>query len=190
VKEKKQEVYLLTREDLEVISILKAILAVMVVFIHAKYSDVNIGGGTIEFNQPMWISFLKDMMSTIITACAVPAFFLLSSIFLYRKEIKWKENLKRKFVSLIIPYFLINTFWILFYAIVQNIPMLSVYFSDPAKIVRSWGLREYLNAYLGFTTIGRMGIIYGPLWFVRDLFFLNIISNVIKKIIDRFPQIT
>jgi len=82
------------------------------------------------------------------------------------------------------PYIILNTFWICFYFTVQQVPLLGPYFSNPDKYVAGWKIFDYIDAYVGY-----MGypLLY-PLWFVRDLFFMNLLAVVIKKLIDRFPK--
>lgn len=131
--------YQLSKEDSEVISYLKALFAVMVVFIHARYHGVNFSTGTSAFDEPGWLYWLKEILSNAVPSCAVPGFFLISGLLLYRKSFKWGSNILRKVRTLLIPYLLAQSFWILFYALAQNIPGLSVYFADPHKFVANWG---------------------------------------------------
>ena len=181
--------YSISDEDSRVIGTLKAIMAVMVVFIHAHYDGINLATGDVIFEQPRWFDITKRLLSGAIPCCAVPGFFILAAILLYKKPFNWKDNIIKKAKTLLIPYFIINTFWIVFYACAQLNPVLRPYFSNPDKIVANWGVLEYLDAYLGFGTSKAVHLIYGPLWFVRDLFTLNIIAPLIKKIIDKCPRL-
>lgn len=153
----------------------------MVVFIHNKYvSEIII------HRTPNWLQYIKHLISTELSACAVPAFFLMSSIFLFKKEnLDWKNNIIKKCKTLMLPYFLINTFWIVFYGIAQNIPALKNCFSNSGDAVVAWGWEDWLDKYFGLTGYP---ICY-PLWFLRDLFVLNVLAIAIKKVIDLFPKI-
>ena len=181
--------YLITKQDSRTIFVFKGVLAVMVVFIHANYGGINLSTGNIEFGLPVWLEIVRQILSEYIPRCAVPGFFVIAAVLLYKKPFSWKGNMKKKVKTLLVPYLMINAFWIVFYYIAQTVPSLCPYFSDPNKMVRNWGVVEFLDAFLGFGKSNGVAIIYCPLWFVRDLFCLNIISIQIKKIIDRFPII-
>ena len=181
--------YLISETDSKTISILKALMAVMVVFIHAHYDGINMASSNVVFEQPAWFDFTKDILSESIPCCAVPGFFVMAGVLLYKKEFTWAANMKKKLRTLIIPLVIVQTFWIIFYALVQMIPQVRPYFSDPNKTVANWGVLEYMDAYIGFGASNGVHLIYGPLWFVRDLFFLNIIALILKKIIDKIPRI-
>ena len=178
-----EEKYKIAPEESKVIQTVKLFFIILVVFLHAG-DDINMGNyiytmdGTIN-------EFVVFIISKTIAHCAVPGFFLISSMLLYKSEFDYKKNIKKKFNSLVIPYLLLNTFWILFFWIFQSIPQLSVFFGRTENQIKYWNVIDYLNAYLGF----RNGypILY-PLWFLRDLFILNVFSKIIKKTIDRFPQ--
>ena len=108
---------------------------------------------------------------------------MISSVLLYKKNFKWNENIKKKIKSLLIPYILLNTFWILFYIVFQSIPQFSKYFSTESTIIANWNLTDWINAYLG---IEGYPLLY-PLWFIKNLFILNLISPIIKKVCNKIP---
>lgn len=174
--------YVITRGESQRINILKVWLSVMVVFIHS-YS-VTSGESIVEV--PAWLQSFKYLISQAISGCAVPAFFLISSILLFKNDnLDWKANIKKKTKTLLVPYVLINTFWILFYCVVQSIPFLKGYFSSPGNTVANWGALEFVDKYVGFTGYP---VCY-PLWFLRNLFVLNVLAVVIKKAVDLFPKL-
>lgn len=179
-------VYKLSKEESNKINLLKIIFIVLVVYQHAYDTSINFTDGEIIYNFPDWLSSLEYMISMIIGKCGVPGFFFLSSILLYRKKFVWVQNIKKKVQSLIVPYVLVNSFWIIFFVIMQQIPQLSPFFSNPDNIVKNWGVYGWSNAYLGVS--GFPFLI--PLWFMRDLFVLNLLSKVIKSVIDKFPRVT
>ncbi len=165
------------------INILKLWLIIMVVFIHSYTTTVNFVSNDVSLVVPQWLEIVKYIISQCISRCAVPAFFMISAILLYRKPFKWKNNLVKKTKTLLVPYLILNTFWILFYFVCQHIPMLSDYFSNPDNIVAEWGIGKWISVYL-FEPF-----LY-PLWFVRNLFLLNIFSKVIKFIVDKIPWLS
>jgi len=168
------------------INIYKLWLTIMVIFIHSYSEVINLNSGNIVLEVPTWLEIIKYTISQSISRCAVPAFFLISSIFLYRKDFRWTDNLIKKTRTLLVPYFILNTFWIVFYFVFQHIPMLSDYFSNPSNIVANWGVVNWLKAY---GILSASPFLY-PLWFIKYLFILNIFAVVIKKVVEKFPYLT
>ena len=182
---KKNKIYLLSEEESRRINILKVWLTVMVVFIHS-YSEVTKSTvGNIQYSNLVWLEILKYTISQAISRCAVPGFFMIASILLYKKAFIWKENIKKKAKTLLIPYVILNSFWILLFFIIQRIPSILDFFPNKDTIIANWDLIKWLDAYIGF--INGYPTLY-PLWFIRDLFVLNVLSSVIKKIIDWAPN--
>ena len=167
------------------ISMLKAIFTVMVLYIHAYSTVYNFSTGTVALDVPVWLEQLKYIVSQSISRCAVPGFFFLSALLLYRKPFRWWENLIKKCRSLLVPYVLVNAFWILFYVICQRIPALSVFFSGEGSIVANWGLWDWLHAY-GIKVAEPL--VY-PFWYLKYLFILNGFSVLFRKIIQTVPKL-
>lgn len=163
------------------LNVYKLILSVLVVYIHAN-------SGVAELTDPLWLENFQLLISYAIAHCAVPGFFLLSSMLLYRKPFRWKENMRKKLRTLGIPYLLMNTLWIAAFFVAQQIPGVQAFFSNPDKLIAQWGFREYANAFLGFQKGSFYPFLY-PLWFVRDLLVLNVLASVLGHLIDRFPRI-
>lgn len=185
------EIYDITERESQRIQILKLWFSIMVIFIHSYSEGVNLVGGNIAYDVPVWLDWTKYVISQAVSRCAIPGFFFLSAILLYRKEFTFSDNIKKKMKTLIIPYVILNTFWICFYYIAQHIGPVSIYFSNPDNIIAEWNLTDYINAYFGFMpkieALSYYPMLY-PLWFMRDLIFLNIVALPLKKIIDKFPK--
>jgi len=154
----------------------------MVVFIHANQEGVNLVGGNIVFETPAWLALIKRLGSDIIPRCAVPGFFLIAGVLLFRKPFSWKENMRKKCRSLAVPYLLLNTLWILFYLVCQSLPVVSGFFTQ--NPIMAWGWLDWLDAYTGFRAGGPM--VY-HLWFLRDLFLMNLIAPVIGWVTKKAP---
>ena len=178
--ESREPYYLLTDEESERLNILKLWFSIMVVMIHAPSGGSTFRGETLSFNVPVWLETLKYFLSQAISRCAVPGFFFMSAIFLYRNPFSWKANIKKKVKTLVIPYFILNTFWIAFYYCCEQIPSLSLYFTG--QDFANWVLTKWLDAYI-------VHVFVGVLWFLRDLFVLNLLATFIMKILDRFPKV-
>ena len=168
----------------ERVSIYKIWLTIMVVFIHSYSEGINFGSGSIVLDVPAWLETVKFVVSQSISRCAVPAFFMISAIFLYRKDFCWKTNIQKKLKTLMVPYLLLNSFWIVFYFTCQHIPVLSNYFSNPDNMIAQWTLRDWLE---GYGIFAECPILY-PLWFVKYLFVLNVLAMPIRKLLEKAPR--
>ena len=155
----------------------------MVLFIHSYTKTVSMNSGTIVLQVPGWLNTLKYVISESISKCAVPGFFVISAVLLYRKEFSWWENLKKKLRTLMIPYLIMNTFWVVFYFVCQQIPAVSDYFSNADNLVAGWNFSSWLRGY-GVTVISPL--LY-PLWFLKYLFLMNVLSKVYLAVIRKFP---
>ena len=173
---------LITREESQRISILKLLMAFMVVFIHSYKTDINFAGEVVAFDAPVWFEIVRFTISEVLSRSAVPVFFFLSAYFLYRKPFSWKKNIAKKAKSILVPYFILNTFWIVVYFICQHIPAVSSFFSNPDTIVADWGITGWLSAFFGSAKINPM---LAPLWFLRDLFIFNLLACVFGWIADK-----
>ena len=94
---------------------------------------------------PQWLWMIKYIISNVISIVAVPGFFIIASILLYRKPFGWKENVKKKIRTLIVPYFILNTMWILIFLICQSIPFLKIYFGREESLVVNWTWVQWSN---------------------------------------------
>lgn len=168
MKVQNKQNYIISSLESQRIQILKVWLTIMVLFIHI-YSN-SYSNYVAIFRFPLWFEYI---ISQVICRCAVPGYFFISGILLYRKDFKWSENVKKKISTLVIPYFFINSLWLIIFFITQNIPFLSSFFSNEDNNISSWGIMEYLNAFIGYKN--SCPLVY-PLWFIRDLFILNIFA--------------
>ena len=187
-KEIGKSLYEISDEDSQRTSILKLWMAILVVFLHSAVREIHFDGENMTFMFPAWLDYMEFIVEDVIAKIAVPGFFVVSAVFLYRKPFDWQKNMAKKLHSLVIPYFIMNTLWVAFFFVAQHIPAVSIYFSNPKNVVANWNIHDWLNAYFGIYNDGS-GPILGPLWFIRDLFVLNVISKGLKWGIDRFPKI-
>lgn len=169
--------YKINQELSQRLSIIKFIFMVMVVFIHSDALPEL----PYAVEIPKYVEICKDIVTDGICSVAIPGFFLISGFFLFSKEFTWLGNMKKKAKSILLPYFIINTFWILFFKVMQSISLAAAYFSGEAYQIN--GLKGIIGAYLNPIPL------YYPFWFLHDLFLLNIVANGIKWLIDKFPII-
>lgn len=179
-------IYLIDKRESNRITCLRAICVGLVIFLHQYAGDLGseafVASGTISNNAVL--QGIQYIISRIVTFSAVPLFFMLSSVLLYAKEFTWKNNMKKKLKSLVLPYVLWITLYILVYFIGQTLPMTSGFFANAGRKVSDMTVMDFIGAYTG---IGGHGLFVNALWFLRDLIILNLLATVIKYIIDRFP---
>lgn len=102
-------------------------------------------------------------------------FFFISGYLFYKDNFNinaYLHNIKKRFKSLLIPYFFWNTFVILFYSIIENIHLFKSLMQNRKLVIES-NLWEILGYY--FHPIANQ------FWFVKDLFIVCLISFIIYK---------
>lgn len=127
-------------------------------------------------NQIFWLRGIHAFASS-----GVPVFFLLSGYFLVYKE-SWNYclNLKKKIHSLVVPYIS----FILIYALISIIGSLVVpaFFDN----FRCFNAYDWIMHLIGIPFVVAP-IYYGPLWFLRELFILNVFAFVLVPIVKKVP---
>ncbi len=164
----------LTKLSSDGATLAKVIATYGVVLTHSyklfKYMDV----------QTSEVFYLRGFHA--LAACGVPVFFLLSGYFLVFKD-NWdyKNNLKKKFKSLVIPY----CSFILIYALISMIGSLAMprFFDD----FRNFTAHDWLMHLFGIPFVIAPSY-YGPLWFVRELMIFNILSIVLVPAVKKTPD--
>lgn len=108
----------------------------------------------------------------------VPAFFFISGFLFFaagEMNVKlWKGKLRKRIHTLLIPYMIWNTLFLLYYLVLSQ-------YMDLGWGIKGDGVLPYLDAYLGYDE----GPFLSPLWFVRDLMALNVLSLPAYFIIKR-----
>lgn len=167
-------VYKIQKEESRRLDALKVLMCVFVLMIHA-FSDDHMGLGWSVAGAAYQVTFV---VSRVICDCAVPVFILISSVLLYAKPFRWWENVKKKCRTLLVPYLIFDTAWVLM--------MLGKGFAlGQGNAFAGYAWFDWLDAYLGLT--GDYKPVLTTLWYVRDLFLLNLLAIPIKKLIDCLP---
>lgn len=170
--------YEINEEMSQRINIMKFIFMIMVVFIHSTALPEL----PFEIQVPQYVAVLKEVVTNGISAVAIPGFFFISGFLLFSKDFSWSQNIKKKICNIGVPYIIINSFWILFFKLMQSIPITAPLFAGESyQIV---GISGVIRAY--FAPIP----LYYPFWFLRDLFILNVFAGVIKTMINKLPIIS
>ena len=131
-----------------------------------------------------------DAIFKILGAPSISSVFFVISGYLFFKNISkydfdtYKNKLSNRFKSLLIPYFIANTFMILCYGLMH-------YFTpnliNPDNFnVLSFNFKEFILAY--WDAGGGFPICY-PLWYIRNLYIIVIISPLLYLILKQSPVI-
>lgn len=152
--------------------IVSFILAVFVMYIHAKnlaYYDFGDAHGTL-------IHVLNQIMSETFGRVAVPFFFLQSGYWMFRYDIHEKKSgilkrkLKKKVISLGIPYLVWNILGLLFFLIVTRIPGMPFKIYGGQVVGMTWS-----NILKGIF----LHEFYFPFWFMEELIVLTAFSPIL-----------
>ena len=149
---------------------LKAVSTVFVVFVHAA----NIFDYANVLPNYWWLTVCK-----LFANCGVPIFFMVSGYLFAIKSTGYKIDIQKKIKTLCIPYFS----WIFMYIFFETVG--HTVFHDNFANVKNWSASEWIFNIFGVPFMSPP--IYAPLWFVRDLFILNIVALWPRKIIERIP---
>ena len=159
------------------IKVLSFFLVVLVVFVHSY--NIGVRMGTWEGQTTLGINyFLQEFFCNGFNRIASPLFFIISG-YLFFVNITGKRDdfirkVKKRFITLIIPYLFWSLWGILFYWILQTLPETKMLFTK--GLIKEYGLQKLLN------TIFLDPIPY-QLWYVRDLTVFAILSPIIYLII-------
>lgn len=172
-------IYKIGTEESKRYNALKALMCLFVLFIHA-FGERYLGQLS---GRPYWLFQITFVLSRIICDCAVPVFMLISSVMLFAKPFRWWQNIKKKARTLLVPYLIFNSLWII---VVLCGRLLSRKLGIAGLDIVNFDTQSplgWINAYLGLRGKPALTI----LWYVRDLFILNLLAIPIKKLVDWLP---
>lgn len=178
-------------------------LACMVVIIHCKIK-------VDEWGLPQWRTFtgeevsqvIQILFSNILSGIAVPTFYLISGYFFFYRTEQFTKNvylqkLKKRIHTLFIPYILWN-FLFIFIIILIKITDYFVKGKPLSNIIAFFENNNWLHMFwdcnilstnkvnwLGYLT-SFTGPILTPMWFIRDLIVLVLITPIIYFFIRKF----
>lgn len=141
------------------IKIISLLLMILVIFIHSY----NLNS---ENEKNDIVSFIEFLGSYFLASIAVPMFFVISGFFVFFQKAFtfsiFKAILKKRFYSLLIPYFFWTFFWTLVFVIVSRLfPVLNL------NLVSTFSFKMFWNP------------INYQFWFIRDLIILVVISPIL-----------
>lgn len=126
---------------------------------------------------------IQSVISDCIGQIAVPVFFFISG-YLYFVNIdklsyeQYKNKTRSRIKSLFIPYILWNGLYIMIYSLCQSLGMRTIF----SKITE-WNSIDFFKAFFCFDS--GMSPIDGPLWFIRDLFIIFLLSPIFYCILKK-----
>ena len=162
------------------IKVLSLIAITMVIYIHTYYTE---GEG-----YPIFQAIQRFIGGTGLSSIANPLFYLTSGYLFFMRVQNVKEcfpRIKKRFKTLVIPYFLANSIAFLMYAALDGISRLS-----PSLYgVINFHILDWFD--LDTITILK-NVYWGPvafqLWFVRDMMFFVLLSPIVYFILKFCSQ--
>ncbi len=173
------------------ISYLRFPLIVGIVFIHSNILIVNIQGTVIRYDRWPIVVFVINLLSSVFADICVPLFFFVSGfLFFYNSDFSksvYVSKIKKRVNTLFVPYLIWNfiAFIILLIQvhprIVRFFPLLNDYRVDITSFLSSFWITN-----LPISMSGPANPINTPLWFIRDLMMLVMLSPIIWWLIKHF----
>lgn len=148
-------------------------LIVLVVFIHTipgHFADIT----GVPLDEAVY-NFVSNLISSKLGQVAVPTFFFISGYFLFHKTPNsydinaYKNNIKKKFWTLFVPYILWNLFYL---SLIWCKSIVSRYTNVPLYDYELGVLSQPVWYHL-------LDPLDYPLWYIKDLIFMNLISFMI-----------
>lgn len=171
----------------EIASFLRVPLMVLVVCIHGVGSDIQ----TIDFVNHLPIlsienvyTYITELLSHSLARIAVPLFFFISGYYTFSSKDWTKGDIitgewKKKIKSLLIPYIVWNSLYLLLLLLKTKIgEYLHLNFND-AFSISSW---QELLGYYSFNVVDY------PLWYMRELILLTLLSPAIYFSLQKFAK--
>lgn len=191
------------KQQSRILNAIRFPLACMVVIIHCKINeDKWILPQYTTLTGEEFSTTIQILFSNILSAIAVPTFYLISGYFFFYRTAQFTKNiylekLKKRIHTLLIPYILWNVLYIFIIILmkiaayfVKGKPLsnIIVFFEDNNWLHMFWDCKIWgtnkVN-WLGYLTPST-GPILIPMWFIRDLIVLVLITPIIYFFIRKF----
>lgn len=166
---------------IELISFLRFPLTALVLMIHARFLTLSGGDYSITISDYPIYWNISYYITEILARIAVPCFFIFSGyLFFLNVEqfdlIIYKSKIKRRIKTLLIPYLFWNAIVVIFYFLQQSLaPELA---GNTHHLVVDYDINDWVHAFW-------TDPISYPLWYVRDLMIVCLISPLIYYLIKR-----
>lgn len=161
------------------------ILSILVVLIHSMTVFINLPGSETQYIYGKNITtFIQIFIGDGISRVAVPLFLILSGYLFYKNFdgslSSYKYKLKRRCISLVIPYLFWSTVTFFAFYFAQKIPAIAPYFST--RNAGELSLKVFIENVI-------INSYNSPLWFCRYLIVFTILSVFFYYIAKRIPII-
>ena len=179
----------LSAEVSERITLLRFLLIVGVVVIHAYDVEIEISGEVLGVSRPDGLAaFSRDLISQGIARTAVPLFYLLAGYFFFW-NFEWSARhyalkLKSRLHTLLIPFLCWSGLNLAFLAVAQNVALTKSYFSGVNQPVLVYSFYDYVNQIFG---LEGFPVAY-QFWFIRDLMVVVLFAPVFYLCIKSAPR--
>ncbi|MGR6807373.1 acyltransferase family protein [Sphaerotilus natans] len=160
------------------------------VFIHAYETNVGFSSGItgVSQNAPL-VDTIRNLISQGIARTAVPLFFMISGYLFFKNQSfklnDYKNKLRKRSKTLLIPFLFWNFLTLFLMAIAQCIPATQQFFSGKNPIIVNLHYYDYLDAIFGIT---RSPISY-QFWFIRDLIVMVLLTPLIFVLCKKIAAI-
>ena len=175
-----------SKEFLDLIKVLRFPLCVMVLLIHSHFGGLK-GFGGVEYQFDDLVSYpvysnISFLISELLCRVSVPIFFIFSGYLFFCKSDKFTiqdyiVKLKSRAKSLLLPFIFWNLVFIFMLYLKQSIIGIGEH-----KLVVDYTLNDWILSFVDKDSSGLP--INTPLWFVRDLIVMVLISPIIYRIIS------
>ena len=152
-------------------------LILSIIFYHA-YIAVPIPDHSLYY----WIIYPFSLW---IGETGVPAYFMISGLWMFYSSKSYVEKVKSRVHTLVIPYLIWNTVILLAFVFAFFLGYRLIIYNG--KGIADYGIIDYIRAYWdrGDWDGGIGKPIYPPMWFLRNLMLLCLISPIIRIIIEK-----
>lgn len=181
----------MNKELSNTISYLRFPIILLVVILHC-YTTTR---GIINSENNVLYTHISYIFSLTFGEMGVPLFFTISGyLFFINYTFTFKcyiNKLKTRFKTLVIPYFIWNTLFLLFYWIFQNIESFQLFFNSNNLLINEYSTINVIRAYWDSSNwdSGNGVPILQPYWYIRNLIILCIISPIIAILLKYFKWI-
>lgn len=144
-------------------------------------------GIKIEYGQNIFLDIVEYVSQREIGDIAVPLFFFISGfLFFYKVNFTLgvcKIKLRKRIRSLIIPYILWNTLWLIFSLVCYL--LFPTMLSSVKESFDDFNIFSLVDGYIGYCK----GPFLAPLWFIRDLMFINLFAYPLFYLLKNYDYV-
>lgn len=180
----------------QTITLLRFPLAVLILLLHSSFEhELRNGVSIFEGWEAPIYHHIDFLFVQNICNIAVPLFFLILGFLFFVKDDaftfdKYKTKLRKKFKSLFIPYIFWNIIILLLYIVVQNVaPSMN---SGRNKLIAEYTFQDFIMSFWSMSYVNEGGVsgpIDSPLWFIRDLMVMMVVSPIFYCLIRKLKMV-